>query len=83
MDADTVSAPGRSNDRRAPAGTFAPACTAAPACLPPSRGISHQPAANTISATGAGMSSVQRQLTAVSSPESTRPSENPLPPNTE
>ena len=35
------------------------------------------------SATGAGTSSVSRQLTSVSRPDRTRPSENPLAPNAE
>ncbi len=70
----TVNAPGRSNDRRL-AGAL-PVSRA-------SRGISHQPAASTTSATGAGTSRVQRQLTAVSRPDSTRPRENPLPPKAE
>ncbi len=71
MAAVTVSAPGRSKGRRRVV-----SCGA-------SRGISSQPAASTISATGAGTSRVHRQLTWVSRPDSTRPRENPLPPKTE
>ena len=74
MERVTVAAPGRSNDRRAVA-----ACPVSRA----SRGISHQPATSTISATGAGTSRVKRQFTAVSRPDSTSPRENPQPPKTE
>ena len=48
-----------------------------------SRGISRTAAASTTAATGAGSSSVHRQLISVSSPDSTRPSEKPAAPKAE
>ena len=47
------------------------------------RGMNRIAATSVSSATGAGTSSVSRQLTSVSRPDSTRPSENPLAPNAE
>ena len=70
----TVTAPGMSN-RRPPA--------ARPAASPSPRGMTRIAAIRMSSATGAGTSSVNRQLTSVSRPDSTRPSENPLAPNAE
>ena len=48
-----------------------------------SRGISRSPATRMRSATGAGSSRVHRQLTSVSRPDSTSPSEKPLAPKAE
>src|SRR6266702_1284313 len=64
-----VSAPGMSNLRPARA-------TRAP------RGMNRIAATSTSAATGAGTSSVHRQLISVSRPERTRPSEKPLAPKT-
>src|ERR1700759_1968677 len=64
-----VSAPGMSNLRPARA-------TRSP------RGMNRMAATSTSAATGAGTSSVHRQLISVSRPERTRPSENPLAPKT-
>jgi hypothetical protein len=47
------------------------------------RGTTLTAAISVSSATGAGTSSVHRQLTSVSRPDSTRPSEKPLAPNAE
>jgi X-Pro dipeptidyl-peptidase C-terminal non-catalytic domain len=66
----TVAAPGRSKRRPWRSGR-------AP------RGMSCTAATSTTVATGAGSSSVHRQLTSVSSPDRTRPSENPPAPKAE
>ena len=69
MAAVMVSAPGMSNLRPARA-------TRSP------RGMNRIAATSTSAATGAGTSSVHRQLISVSRPERTRPSEKPLAPKT-
>ena len=46
------------------------------------RGMSHSAAASTTAATGAGTSSVNRQLISVRTPDRTSPSEKPLAPKT-
>ena len=68
----TVTAPGMSN-RRLPRGSREAGV----------RGMYRMAAISVMSATGAGTSSVNRQLTSVSRPDSTRPSENPLAPKAE
>lgn len=68
----TVAAPGMSN-RRLPRGSRERGA----------RGMTWIAAISVSSATGAGTSRVSRQLTSVSRPERTSPSENPLAPNAE
>ena len=75
----TVTAPGTSNRRPARATDPRPAAGESPT----PRGMTRIAAISTSSATGAGTSSVHRQLTSVSSPDSTSPSEKPLAPNAE